>query len=193
MDINQNELRQVTLFKDSVLSAADARRMEIISEAQQNSEKVLADAKAMCRLADHDAVTHRISMSTERQASAATQAARQKLLATREKLVEDMFNQVEQRLSAFTQQAEYGDWLAKKLAAHPFAEGAAVTICLRKADMGYAPALTKSLPGSTVREDASIRLGGLTATDGRVLYDDTLDLALNAEKEDFYLTSGLNL
>lgn len=193
MDINQNELRQVTLFKDSVLSAADARRMEIITQAQQDSDKTLADAQAQCQLADHDAVTQRMALDTERQTSAATQAARQQLLAAREALVEDMFRQVESRLLDFTGGEKYGDWLAEKLAAHPFEKGAAVTVSLRGADMAHAPRLEKALPGSTVRQDDSIRLGGLTATDGRLLYDDTLDTLLAAEKEDFYLHSGLIL
>lgn len=59
--------------------------------------------------------------------------------------------------------------------------------------MAWADTLKKALPGCTVQADSSIRLGGLTATDGRTLYDDTLDLALRAEKESFYQTSGLNL
>lgn len=193
MDINQNELRQVTLFKDSVLSAADARRMDIITQAQQDSDKTLADAQAQCQLADHESVTQRMALDTERQTSAATQAARRQLLAAREKLVEDMFRQVEARLLDFTRDEKYGDWLAEKLAARPFEKGAAVTIALRGADMAHAKRLEKALPGSKVAQDDSIRLGGFTATDGRVRYDDTLDTLLAAEKEDFYLNSGLIL
>lgn len=123
MNINRDELRQITLFKDSVLSAADTRRMEIISQAQKEGDEAIAGARAMCRLSDHATVEQRLALDTERQTSAATQAARQQLLAARQKLVDDMFSQVEEQLLAFTKEESYGDWLVKKLAAHTFAGG----------------------------------------------------------------------
>lgn len=197
MNRNQTEaeLRQITLFKDSVLSAADAKRVEIIADAQRESDEALAAARKMCELADHDVIENRLAMDTQRQISAATQVARRELLAVRQTLVESLFAEVEAQLLAFATTPAYGSWLAKKLAAHrgAFAEGAPLTVYVRPADMTHAKALQQALPACAVQPDETILLGGLKAADGQVQFDDTMDLALATEKEAFYSQSGLNL
>ncbi len=196
MDFNLHELGQVAQFKESVLSAADAVRAKIIADAQRQSDGTLEGARLKSRLADHETVVRKLSLEADRQASAATQTARRQLLATRQTLVDGVFREVEEKLLAFTQTEGYGAWLAQKLAAHaPALAGAKeeVTVLVREADMPHAAALQKALPGCTVRAGESIRLGGLKLVSGYILYDETLDCALEEERENFYNTSGLYL
>lgn len=192
MDYNQLELNRETLFKDAVLNAADSKSMDIIAEAQRKSNEVLAKAKLLCEEADHELISSALKRDGDREHSAALAEARRGLLARRQELVEELFGEVEARLADFAKSKDYPAWLAGK--AKKAAEGLkgdALTVHIRPADEGQAAALEKALPGCTLAPDASIVLGGVKVTDGKVQYDETLDEALRAEKERFYANSRL--
>lgn len=189
----ESEASRESRFKDAVLSAAEARRMRIIAEAQQQSEKKLEIAQLSCQEADHDLIAAAHERDGERRHSAAIQAERAKLLQLRTELVDGVFAEAEEKLTAFTQEKGYAAWLMEKAKAHFKADGPAghVTVYLRRQDMDQADAFKAALPGCRVQADEEIRLGGLKLSDGRVLYDETLDGALTAERERFYADSGL--
>lgn len=195
MDYNQIELQRETQFKDAVLNAAEDKAMQIIADAQQSSARLLEDAKKACEAAGHEQMTAHLQQEAEREHSATMQNARRELLNTRRELVDDLFAEVAQRLADFTTSKPYGPWLAtsiqKRAALLP--EGSAVTVYLRPQD-AQSEAVQKALPaGCQVQADSAIRLGGAKVAGGKVLYDDTIDAALEAEKTNFYQTSKLTV
>ena len=190
----EQEFMQEIVFKDAVLSAAESRRMEIIGQAQHEAAAELAQVQQSCALIDETTINAKYQRDSEREHSSLTLAARAQLMARRAQLVSDIFTQVEQRLAAFTGQEGYRSWLLGRLAAYTvFGEKGSLTVSLRAQDLPLEADIQKALPGSTVAQDNTIRLGGAKISNGRLLYDETLDSRLEAERQRFYETSGLNL
>lgn len=182
-------------FKDHLLSEAKARRMEIIAEAQQQSSKELEDVEGQLSQSKKDSILHRFRQKADQEISAAKQTARKELLQQREQLVDELFEEVRQQLDAFTGTPEYLNWLCAKLKTHSqaFAPQDEVRVVVRQADLVHQKALEEALPGCRVSAAPDIRIGGLRADNGHILFNETLDLKLAEEKEQFYHNSGLNL
>jgi vacuolar-type H+-ATPase subunit E/Vma4 len=195
MDFKPMELHPGAGFKDAVLSAAEARKVQMISTAQQESTRQLNEARRHCEEADPAQVNARYAGETRRRQSASTQAARKDLLARRAQLVDEMFGEIERRLSDFAQSEAYPAWLAARLAGYAavLSKGDAgdIVVWLRKADAPHQTAAEKALPGCRVALNESIALGGAKIQAARRLYDETLDAALRREREQFYENSGL--
>ena len=194
-DLDQIELRRETLFKDAVLNAAEMQGMEIIAQAQRESVKTLQAAQAACQQADHESVQTGLERDARRQESALMQDTRRDLLRHRTQLVDRLFAQVEEKLAAFANGKDYAAWLEKKVRQRTegAADGAGLTVWLRPADMKLEKAVRKVLPGAQVQADADIRIGGVRVSDGYILYDDTLDDALQTEREAFTKSGYLKL
>lgn len=185
---------QEIVFKDAVLSAAESRRMEIIGKAQHEAAAELNQVQKSCAQVDRTVIDTKYERDSEREHSSLTLAARAQLMALRAQLVCEVFAEVEERLAAFTGQTGYPNWLLGRLAAYKaFGESAPLTVSLRAQDLPLEADIQKALPGCTVAQDKTIRLGGAKISNGRLLYDETLDSRLEAERQHFYETSGLNL
>ncbi len=192
-DFNQLEMRRGSLFKDAVLSLAEARSMEIIAEAGKKRAEELELAYKLAESADYAAVREKYYQESEKEFMAVASQVRQELLVYRSELVDSLFQAAKEQLLAFTQTAEYPAWLAGLLKAHLelAAAGRPLTLRLRPADMPHKEALLRLLPQAQVLADKSIRLGGLKIDDGRVLFDETLDEKLRAEQERFYMSGHM--
>ncbi|MDL2294698.1 hypothetical protein LJC60_08765 [Ruminococcaceae bacterium OttesenSCG-928-D13] len=196
MNYNQLEMRRETIFKDAVLSAAEAKSMQIIGEAQRTAAGQLAEAQAACEEADHDAIKSALAPDNEREHSTALQLARQELLRHRAGLVESLFADVEKQLDRFAESPEYPRWLVCKLTetAGNAQNGSEIEIYMRKDDMKFKNnLLAAASAGAKIAEDETIRLGGIKVRVGKRLYDCTLDDALRLEREQFEETSGMTL
>lgn len=194
MDFTPMEMPQGTGFKDAVLSAAEARKVQIISQAQRQSAQQLDAAQQQCEAADYTAIMARYDRDLQRRQSAEMQAARKALLARRAQLVEELFARVARQLAAFTKTKDYTAWLMARLKAHEAGLGRdGVMVWLRKADEEHKAVAEKALPGCKVCWDDSIVLGGARVGNAQVMYDETLDTALEEEKQRFYTTSGLRV
>ncbi|MDL2327145.1 V-type proton ATPase subunit E [Ruminococcaceae bacterium OttesenSCG-928-A11] len=195
MNFNQIEMRRETIFKDAVLSAAEAKSMEIISAAQQEAANRLAEAQAGCEETDHDAMMAALAPDTEREHSMALQQARQALLHHRTELVDGLFDDVEKQLAAFAKGPGYREWLLKRLnaLAETAQKGDNAKVYVRKEDICLEKELKTAIDAAEVIEDEAIRLGGAKVQCGQLLYDLTLDDALWEEKERFEETSGMTL
>ncbi len=195
MDMVQLELKRETIFKEAVLSQAEARSMEIIAEAGRQRAKALEAAYAQCEAADPAVIGAKLAREAEqRYASIAGQAHRD-LLAWREQLMAELFGEVEEKLEAFTQSEAYEGWLLQKLAAHKqFAgDGEGITLEVRREDEGLSAALQKALPKAAVHAAPDIRLGGVRIAGGHIVYNETLDAKLEDEKKAFYASGRLRL
>lgn len=196
MDINQIELSRETIFKDAVLSQAEAKSMEIIAEAGKKRAEVLEEAYKLCERADYDTIKAHMAQENEREFATVAGEARRELLHHREKLVEELFGEVEQNLTAFTRDARYPAWVAARAVKHAdmAAGGAALAVLVRPADVELlSAALQKALPGCVVRPDEDILLGGCKVSDGRRLQDETLDDALRQARETFYFSGRMRM
>lgn len=203
-EFNQIELRRETLFKDAVLSEAEAKSMEIVAEANKTRTRELEQAQLACGTANHDVIQRRLARDNDREYSGLAQQARRDLLAFRAKLVDRVFSEVEARLVAFREGPEYDGWLTARLLECSFVPGAQVLVChtddpsksvvqLRRADSAHEDTIKKALPGCTVEYTDDILLGGLRVQRGSFLFDKTLDSALETEKQRFYENSGLTV
>lgn len=190
-NLNEIEARREAPFKDAVLSAAEAKKVAIIAEAQRQSDILLKQAAQACQLADHDLITRGHTQNAQREHAGMVQAARAELLQLREEMVEDLFARVEARLEAFRGSAAYAGWLRARLEKH--AGAGAHTVYIGPGDEPQKEMIAQVMPGCHVEITRGIRLGGAKVSDGRVLYDETLDGALQEEKELFYQNSGLTV
>lgn len=195
MDIKPLELKRETIFKDAVLSQAEASSMEVIAEAGRQRAKALEDAYAQCEAADPEMIAGRLAKEAERSYAAISGEAHRELLAWREGLVAELFGDVEARLAKFTSSDAYGPWLLEKLAAHAdfTKDSEGITLQLREEDASFAPGLQKALPKATIEYAADIRLGGVRIMGRRVLFDESLDSALLDQKQAFYESGELRL
>lgn len=196
MDIKPLELKRETMFKDAVLSQAEAHSMEVIAEAGHARAKALEDAYASCEAADPVLIGKQLAREGDRSVAAISGEAHRDLLAWREGLVADLFGEVEKRLVAFTTGNDYAPWLAGRLAKHKDftgPDGAGITLTLREEDESFAAALQNALPGASVKTVTDIRLGGVRIANGKVLWDETLDTALEEQKQAFYESGELRL
>lgn len=196
MDIKPLELRRETIFKDAVLSQAEAGSMELIAEAGRARAKALEDAYASCEAADPALIAKRLARQADRSVAAISGEAHRDLLAWRESLVAELFGEVEKRLAAFTGEEGYTPWLLARLKKHgdfTGPAGAGITLTLREEDKALAPALQDALPQAAVETANDIRLGGVRIANGKILWDETLDAALQAQKQAFYESGELRL
>lgn len=195
MDIKHLELKRETIFKDSVLSQAEAHSMEIIADAGRQRAKALEDAYASCEAADPELIAARLSREAERRFAAISGEAHRDLLAWREGLVGELFAEVEKRLAAFAATDDYAAWLLAQIEKHrDFAgDGSGITLQLREDDKGQADRLQRALPRASVEYAIDIRLGGVRISNGKILYDETLDAAMEDQKQAFYESGELRL
>lgn len=195
MDFEGLELKRETIFKDAVLSQAEARGMEIVANAGKKRAEALEAAYAQCDLADPAVIRKEITIDNERQYASIASEAHKEMLAYREELVAGLFDAVAQKLEAFTREDKYEDWLKARLEKHKdfTGTGEGITLFLREADMRLAEGLKKALPGCEVKAAKEIRLGGLKISNGKVLYNETLDDAMTEQKERFYASGELRL
>lgn len=193
MGHRQHEVQRENMFKDSILSSAEAKSMDIITQAERKRQEDLSAAQASCEVADYKTIAGHITRNFDRDLSAAMQQARRNLLAFRAQEVENMFGEVVAKLQAFTQSDAYMPWLQKRLRDYgALAERQTLTVHLRPADMHLEEQVHIAIP-CQIQQDDSIKLGGAKISDGRRLFDETLDADLATEQEKFYTNSSLAL
>lgn len=194
-DFNRMEISRETIFKESVLSLAETRGMEIVAEAGKKRAYDLEQAyKQSAQKADYDTVRSKYALASEKEFATIASHARRELLTFRHGLVEDFFARAEEKLRAFAESAAYGPWLAASLKKHTdMIETGDAVVSLRPADEGRKQDLQALFPTLQFESDGSIALGGLKVRGGRILFDETLDAALHAERMAFYESGKMRL
>ena len=124
-------------------------------------------------------------------------AGREELLRRREEMADEVISAVREQLCAFCGTPAYGDYLhrsVQRLAAALPAEGTVYE--LGETDAPWAETVRGWLPeGSSLRTVPDIAIGGLRAVSltAHRLCDDTLDAALQEERERFYGQTELSI
>lgn len=196
MNTRDIDLKRETLFKDAVLSQAEARSMEIIAAAGRRRAEALNAARASCELADPALISARLSREARQRFAAISGEAHRELLAWREGLVADLFADVEKRLAAFTQTDEYAGWLLAKLEKHrdfTKQDGEGIFLVLREEDAPLAGKLQSALPKAEIVYALDIRLGGVRISNGKMMHNETLDAAMDDQRQAFYQSGKLRL
>lgn len=192
MENKKPELRKETLFKNSILSSAEAKSMSIIADAEHKRQQELDLARSNCENVDQNQVATRYLRSVEKEISAQTQQARKELLLYRATLAQQLFTTVEQQLCQFSGGDAYSPWLAARLAKYEGLSGEKelVLYCAKK-DVPLLESLCKKLHQCKLEPAPDIHIGGFKISDGHRLFDETLDAGLGLEKENFYAENKL--
>lgn len=193
MDLRQIKPERDEDFQDAVLESARNQAKAIVEAAQRARDKELQAARAQCEAADYDVIKAQHERETQRKNAEAVLAARGEVLRYREELVDEVFAEVEKRLEAFASGKDYPAFLQAKLESYKkdINTEDKLIVYIRKEDMPFSGTLTKVLPAAEIKEDDTIHLGGVKLAVGPVLYNETLDEALQEQKQQFYAQSGL--
>ncbi len=201
MDSILNE--KLNQFSAVVLSDAQKKRAEIEAEnemikKQKNDEaqnEFLKDAYEKIQ----SAVT-KIRREDNEKVLMAGVNARKEIFAAREKIIEDVFNEIKENLLSFTKTPDYAQWLKRQIqkAAEEIGEGEK-TVFARKEDMELVNRIIKDIPGEnaqiTAEEIGEDILGGVKVRNDvhGIISDCTFDELLAGKKADFLNRSGLSI
>lgn len=119
------------------------------------------------------------------------------LVQFRNQLTDRVFDEVRERLAAFSQTEAYAEYLVSQISAavtqFPYKP---VCVLVKEEDLRFSETLQRILPGQvTVEADPENRLGGfiLLSREHGVMADETFAEVLKAQKEKFYSTCGLTI
>ncbi len=215
-DFDRLQTSQGLMFKEAVLTLAETKSRAIIAEAGQKRADMLEEAYKQTEHTDYATVKRQYLKDNEHAYMSVATEARRELLKERGALVQDMFDEVEQKLVAFTKSTSYAAFLTSLLQTgasdmgHDVPQGAAgritgflndlltrvskqeadkkptLTVRLRPEDRRFVLALQDILPSAQFIDDKSIRIGGLKVDDGHVMFDETLDKRFADAKERFF-------
>jgi vacuolar-type H+-ATPase subunit E/Vma4 len=161
-----------------IMKNAEDEREKIISEAEEEAEN------AATKL--YDTSLKRIQNKFTRETSQSEFAGKREILIHREKLTEQLFDEVGKRLQTVRNSPEYIDILLKKLLVTTTENGA--EILLAPDDMKYVDTLKKAIKKEvTFKAEETIEKGGFSVFNksAGTIIDKTFDSALEEQKQMF--------
>ncbi len=187
---------RLDIFLKSVTDYADLQCKKLEKSAETQMQKEITEYKKQA--------TEKVRSNTSReigkiQSAAGVKAAeyeaekRLNLVKLRNELTDGIFADAELKIKEFTASSEYPDFLKQSAQALLQAVGAEIIFYVRPCDTVYADILKEIADGAGIREDSTIRLGGIIATNKNetLRADDTLDSRLSAEKKAFFESTDL--
>lgn len=188
---------RLTIFLKAVSDFADARCEELENQAKSFKNESISAYKSEAEEKNRSYIeyeTGRILSSVNRQISDYETEKKTALTALRAEITDKVFKSVIGLINDFTGSEKYEPFLLKSAEELKKSVGDEAVFFLRPADMKYADTLSQKF-GAKIKEDGSISLGGLRASDkdSLVLADDTLDARLNAQRAEFAKKSGLKI
>jgi vacuolar-type H+-ATPase subunit E/Vma4 len=195
MDLQQIKPGRDEDFRESVLESAQSQAKAIVTAAERARERALRDARTQCEKADYGLVKVQQQRETQRKSAEAATAVRGEVLQYRARLVEDMFAEVQKRLQAFAQSREYVPFLRAKLKKYEkqIRTEDKPVVYVNNADLAHEAPLKKMMPQAEVQPDDNIELGGFKLAVGHTMFDETLDEALQRQRQAFYAQSKLEV
>lgn len=187
---------RLDIFLKSVTDYADLQCKKLERTAETQMQKEITEYKKQA--------TEKYRSNTNReigkiQSAAGAKAAeyesskRLTLVSLRSELAGSIFSDAELKIKEFTASAEYSDFLKRSAKSLLETVGSEIIFYVRPCDIVYADILKEIADGAGIREDSTIRLGGIIATDKNetLRADDTLDSRLSTEKKAFFESSDL--
>lgn len=205
MPEQQNVAEKWERFRDSIMRQAngqiDAIRQEVdtyrASQLDRFQEEIQKDSRHYLK-----GERRRVEASQRELVSARRAALRKELYLRRSELTEGVFAKVRETLEAFAASGDYAAFLCRKATeAGKLRRGGEVLLLVRPADLKWQKELENACgQPCRVEEDESILLGGLRfwvkSPEGKsadMQGDETLDAALEEQRQWFYESTGLFL
>ena len=188
---------ELSRFQKAIFADATVKRDALLEETEQRRKKALEEKNDELLLKAYQqlqASTAKLEREASTAVSKAEMEAKRSLLVRREELSQEIFENVTKRLRDFTQSEEYSEFLKQKLDALREEKklSGSVVIC-RKEDLPLMERLTGDSQIAALQGDEEILIGGFRCqnlSEG-FLADETLDMALEDQKEWFFTNSGL--
>ena len=190
---------QVFLYiRDEIEKIADQEEKQILEEAKALEKEAYAQMDAEAKKDAKRQLEKElaaISSKASIDAAANLEQRTKKLVEKRDELVKNIFEQAKNKLIAFVESDEYKDYLIDHI--QKIGQEYQMTGCilnLRKEDMKYQKELVKAYGFDIeVKDNDQIHLGGFIIENPvtHVVCDETLETALENQKDWFYKTSGL--
>jgi V/A-type H+-transporting ATPase subunit E len=193
MDLEQQKLEQ---FRRLVLSDAEQKRDEILEELDRKAKEKLEERRrelsALYSKKSRQEKERMQRQTNERIAQFQTQQKRE-LLKAREAVVEQVFDQVKEKLAAYVQTAEYGERCLNEIQALKNVQPGRVIATVFKEDTILRKALEAA--GYQVETTEDCYLGGCTLLipEGNMQIDLTFRSKLERARESFLETYQLEL
>ncbi len=190
---------QIFLYmKEEIERLAKKEEEQILSEAKELEQEAYESMKAEAK-ADSSAQLNKelaeISSQASVEAAANLETRTKQLVEKRDGFVADIFNEAKEKLVSFASGNEYHDYLVNRVSA--VSKEYQMENCVlkvREADQALKDELVKAyqLPVE-VEVSQDILIGGfiLENKTTHVVVDESLDFALESQKDWFYKTSGL--
>ena len=189
--MSKNNARLLRI-EEAVNQEVQAEIDEIIEQAKAKADAIISKAESECSYKSEQTVISKareLKTSSDLVVSQKSYNAEKQTVIFRNKLVEDFFSGIEEKLIAFTESGKYKDWLSKAINAlndeKAFYDG--VVLYARRTDEKIVTELSKAFPVVSVEADKSIKLGGVTVfypNEGQYI-DKTIDDAFRQQKEAF--------
>lgn len=190
---------QVFLYmKEEIERLANLEEEKILSEAKELEEEAYNQIKAEAKK-DAEALLAKelveISSSASVEASLSQEEKTKKLVNKRDEYVTNIFKEAKEKLVAFAASEDYQKYLVEHIEKiGKLYQMEDSTLELREEDMRYKDELVKAY-GLNLEVEVSdkIKIGGFIIENKatNVVVDESLDAALENQKDWFYKTSGL--
>ena len=180
-------------FESSVLEAAQEQADRIVAKTKEECDAAFAAALAQYTGDPVEAHRTHNEAALRRKIAGEKQGNLQKLLIYRKQLVNGLFAEAQEELQAFAETEAYKAYLQGTLAPYQNKAAQGCMVLVRKADLVHEKAITALLPNAKCAEDSTILLGGAKVVIGRVLYDETLDERLSAQRAEFLTRCNLHV
>lgn len=183
-------------FSAAVLGEAGEQQKELIRRLEQEKEQRLAQKEKELSLWKKKAIsagTEKLKRESALSVSGHRAELKKNLFASRDKIAENVFRDVEKNLRAFTESAEYGEYLRTMLESGDDIFEQGQTVCTARAE--DLEKLRPLLIGKQVAfaETGEDIIGGfiLKNTTAKLCADCTLRTRLAEQKKWFYENSGM--
>lgn len=192
---------KIARFEQTVKAQSDSEINAILSEAEKKAADIINKANDDCINSSYETIQKKskeIRRNYKKKVSQASFMASREIFAYRNKLIEDFFEELHDKLAEFAKTDKYREYLGQ-LAEEANADKALdsdVTAYVRPEDCNFAAVLfSKIYPQVKVEADRKIELGGITFYyhNDSTYADKTLDIAFAAEKEEFVNNSEMQL
>ena len=185
------------MFEASVLKSASLEAQQIVQEGEREAKRIVDEARHSNVDTQLDAYRRAAKRAAALEAAVARRENRDRLLRYRRQLVNGLFAEAWEAAQAFAKSEQYPSFVQTCIARHASAcAGQACSVRVRTTDI---PLLEKvvqaALPDSRCEmcPDDSIQLGGAKLECSNVLFDETLDDRLAAQREAFLSQCGLRV
>ena len=186
-------------FLEAIEKYAEEQRLEMRAEVEAFREEQLQAANEEGTAAAFEFIQEQ---KREFKADLAKEMARKEtqkkreLFEKRDAMAQSVFDEAANKLREFTKTNKYKEYISTS--ARLMAEklgGRETVVYMSKHDDKYAHLIESIIPGSTVRFDETIKLGGIccACSELSIIIDDTLDTKLEDRKRLFVETSGLTV